>query len=127
MINPLYYMQHRMNNSSINAYWRPDAPTTNTTGIYNNPLRQSGIYQSRSFVRLQDVSLAYQLSQNVLDKLKLQSCQIYISSKNPYVWTKWQGWDPEIGGRLTAGDVPDAAVNDVPMMRNIIMGLRLSF
>src|SRR5690606_10407055 len=31
MINPLYYMQHRMNNSAINAYWRPDAPTTNTT------------------------------------------------------------------------------------------------
>lgn len=115
MINPLYYMQHRMNNSAINAYWRPDAPTTNTTGIYNNPLRQSGIYQSRSFVRLQDVSLAYQLGQNVLDKLKLQSCQVYISSKNPYVWTKWQGWDPEIG------------VSDVPMMRNIIMGLRVSF
>lgn len=115
MVNPLYYMQHRMNNSAINAYWRPDAPTTNTTGIYNNPLRQSGIYQSRSFVRLQDVSLAYSLGQNVLDKLKLQSAQVYVSSKNPYVWTNWQGWDPEIG------------VSDVPMMRNIIMGLRVSF
>ena len=115
MVNPLYYMQHRMNNSAINDYWRPDAPTTNTTGIYNNPLRQSGIYQSRSFVRLQDVSLAYQLGENVLDKLKLQSAQVYVASKNPYVWTKWQGWDPEIG------------VSDVPMMRNIIMGLRVSF
>lgn len=128
MINPLYYMQHRMNNSAINAYWRPDAPTTNTTGIYNNPLRQSGIYQSRSFVRLQDISLAYQLGQNLLDKLKLQSCQVYVSSKNPYVWTKWQGWDPETGGRVTPeGGVLDANVNDVPLMRNIIMGLRVSF
>lgn len=115
MINPLYYMQHRMNNSAINAYWRPDAPTTNTTGIYNNPLRQSGIYQSRSFVRLQDVSLAYQFGQSLLDKLKLQSLQVYVSSKNPYVWTKWQGWDPEIG------------VSDTPLMRNVIMGLRVSF
>lgn len=115
MVNPLYYMQHRMNNSAINDYWRPDAPTTNTTGIYNNPLRQSGIYQSRSFVRLQDISLAYQFNPSLLDKLKLQSCQVYIASKNPYVWTKWQGWDPEIG------------VSDTPMMRNYIMGLRLSF
>jgi len=121
MINPLYYMQHRMNNSAINAYWRPDAPTTNTTAIYNNPVVQSGIYQSRSFVRLQDVSLAYQFNQGLLDKLKLQSCQVYISSKNPYVWTKWQGWDPEIGWD------PDSDITDTPMMRNIIMGLRLSF
>ena len=114
MINPLYYMSQRTNNSAINAYWRPDAPTTNTTGIYNIPIQQSGIYQSRSFVRLQDVSISYKLSQSLLDKLKLKSCQIYMSSKNPYVWTKWQGWDPEIG------------VSDTPLMRSIIMGLRLS-
>ena len=115
LINPLYYMQHRMNNSAINRYWRPDAPTTNTTGIYNTPLRQSGIYQSRSFVRLQDVSLAYSLSPTLLKKINLQSAQIYLSSKNPYVWTAWQGWDPESG------------VSDTPVMRNIIMGLRVSF
>lgn len=115
MINPLFYFPERRNNSAINAYWRPDAPTTNTTGIYNVPLRQSGIYQSRSFVRIQDISLAYSFGKRLLDKLNMQSVQVYISSKNPYVWTEWQGWDPEIG------------VSDVPMMRNIIAGVRLSF
>lgn len=121
MINPLYYMQNRMNNSAINDYWRPDAPTTNTTGIYNVPLRQSGIYQSRSFVRLQDVSLAYNFTTSLLNKLKLETAQVYISSKNPYVWTKWQGWDPE-----TAWD-PNRNISDTPLMRNVIMGLRVSF
>lgn len=58
-INPLFYFPNRHNNSAINPYWRPDAPTTNTTGIYNNPPQESGVYQSRSFVRLQDVTLAY--------------------------------------------------------------------
>lgn len=115
MINPLFYMQERTNNSAINNYWRPDVPTTNTTGIYNLPIQQSGIYQSRSFVRLQDVSLAYKFGQRFLDKMSLKSCQIYISSKNPYVWTKWQGWDPEIG------------VSDTPLTRSVILGLRLSF
>jgi TonB-linked SusC/RagA family outer membrane protein len=113
-INPLYYFPDRHNNSAINTYWRPDAPTKNTTGIYNVPLVQSGIYQSRSFVRLQDISLAYSLGRDVLDKLKMQSAQVYVSSKNPYVWTDWQGWDPEIG------------VSDTPLMRNFIIGLRFS-
>lgn len=113
-INPLYYFPDRTNNSAINTYWRPDAPTKNTTGIYNVPPVQSGMYQSRSFVRLQDVSLSYALGKNMLNKLRMQSAQIYISSKNPYVWTDWQGWDPEIG------------VSDTPLMRNYIIGLRFS-
>lgn len=114
VINPLFYYPERMNNSAINDYWRPDAPTKNTTGIYNIPLRQSGIYQSRSFVRLQDVTLSYTLGKKMLDKLKMQSAQLYVSSKNPYVWTDWQGWDPEIG------------ISDTPLMRNFIVGLRFS-
>ncbi|MDD2475449.1 MAG: SusC/RagA family TonB-linked outer membrane protein, partial [Dysgonamonadaceae bacterium] len=113
-ITPRFYMQHRMNNSAINPYWRPEAPTTNTTGIYNNPPQQSGVYQSRSFVRLQDVTLTYRLSKNILKTLGIEGCQVYISSKNPYVWTKWQGWDPESGR------------SDTPLMKNIIAGLRLN-
>jgi TonB-linked SusC/RagA family outer membrane protein len=123
MISPLFYMQQRMNNSAINPYWRPDAPTTNTTGIYNVPLRQSGIYQSRSFVRLQDVSLTYSLGKGMLDKVKLQNAQVYVSSKNPYVWTKWQGWDPEIGWDPD----PNNNITDTPLMRNVVAGLRISF
>ena len=114
-VNPLFYFPNRHNNSAINDYWRPDAPTTNTTGIYNNPPQESGIYQSRSFVRLQDVSLAYSFDDSKLNAVGLNNLQIYISSKNPYVWTKWQGWDPESG------------LSDTPVMRNIIAGIRLSF
>lgn len=114
-INPRYYFPNRMNNSLINDYWRPDAPTSNTTGIYNEPPQQSGIYQSRSFVRLQDITLSYSFSQNLLSSIGLDNCQIYVSSKNPYVWTQWQGWDPETG------------TSDTPLMRNVIGGIKFSF
>lgn len=114
-VNPLYYFPDRHNNSAVNPYWSPLEPTTNTTGIYNVPLRQSGIYQSRSFVRIQDVSLGYSFKNELLQKLKMQSAQVYISSKNPYVWTKWQGWDPESGA------------SDNPVMRNVVLGLNVSF
>jgi len=113
-INPRYYMQQRMNNTAINSYWRPDAPTKTTTGIYNLPPRESGIYQSRSFVRLQDITLSYKLGQKIRNTYNLPDMQIYISSKNPYVWTKWQGWDPETG------------TSDSPLMRNIIAGFRIT-
>ena len=108
-------MEFRRNNSAINRYWRPDDPTTNTTGMYNVPQRESGIYQSRSFVRIQDVSIGYRFNQQLLNSLNVSGLQVYISSKNPYVWTKWQGWDPETG------------TSDTPLMRNITAGLRINF
>jgi TonB-linked SusC/RagA family outer membrane protein len=127
-INPLIYYAERQNVSAVNPYWRPDAPTTNTTGIYNNPPVWGGIYQSRSFVRLQDISLAYNFPKRLLDQLYLNSCQIYMASKNPYVWTKWQGWDPEIGTTGSGSKTGYSSTTEFPALtRNLILGIKLSF
>lgn len=127
-INPLIYYAERQNVSAVNPYWRPDAPTTNTTGIYNNPPIWSGIYQSRSFVRLQDVSLAYTFPEQLRKKLGMNFCQVYLSSKNPYVWTKWQGWDPEIGTTGTGSKTGYSSTTNFPALtRNIIMGIKFNF
>ncbi len=104
----------RINASAVRPYWTPDNGVNNATGVYNTPAQASGIYESRSFVRLQDVSLSYRFSTQLLQKLKMNDCQIFVSSKNPYVWTKWSGWDPETG------------TSNSPMMRNITAGFRIT-
>lgn len=105
----------RINASAVRPYWTPDNDVNNATGVYNTPAQASGIYESRSFVRLQDVSLAYSFSPQLLNTLKLSACQVFVSSKNPYVWTKWSGWDPETG------------TSNSPLMRNITAGFRVTF
>ncbi len=105
----------RINASSVRPYWTPENGVNNATGVYNSPAVSSGIYESRSFVRLQDVSLAYRFNQTVLSKLDIEALQVYIASKNPYVWTKWSGWDPETG------------TSNSPLMRNITAGFRVTF
>lgn len=105
---------YRTNNSAVRPYWTPDNGVDNATGIYNSPAVKSGIYQSRSFVRLQDVSLNYKIGPSLLKTLHLMECQFYIASKNPYVWTKWSNWDPESG------------ISALPIMRNITVGLRFT-
>ena len=105
----------RINASAVRPYWTPDNGVNNATGVYNSPAVSSGIYESRSFVRLQDVSLSYNFSSRLLNSLKLQSCSFYVASKNPYVWTKWSGWDPETGDK------------NEPLMRSITAGFNLTF
>jgi len=105
----------RINASAVRPYWRPDNGVDNATGVYNSPAVSSGIYESRSFVRLQDVSLTYRLGPAILNFLNVEAAQFYVASKNPYVWTKWSGWDPETG------------TSNNPLMRNITAGFRLTF
>ena len=105
---------YRINASAVRQYWTPDNGVNNSTGIYNAPPRLSGIYESRSFVRLQDIFLAYNFSPNLLKNLNIDGFQIIISGKNLYTWTKWSGWDPETG------------TSDSPLMRNINAGIRMT-
>lgn len=108
----------RMNQSGVRPYWTPENGVNNATGVYNTPAVQSGIYEDRSFVRLQDISLTYTVPTKMLKTLGgIDNLQLFVSGKNLYVWTKWSGWDPEIA----------SANANAPAMRNITIGGKLSF
>jgi len=112
---------YRLNQQYIRPYWTPDNGVTNATGIYNSQPQNSGIYQDRSFIRLQDVSFMYKLSPKMLKSIGgFDYMQIYVSAKNLYTWTKWSGWDPEIA---------DNADNRKyrPNTRNIVVGVKFAF
>jgi len=105
----------RTNLTAVRPYWTPENGVNNSAGIYYAPAVWSGVYQSRSFVRLQDISINYKFGKALLKTIGVESCQVYLAGKNVYTWTNWSGWDPETG------------VSNLPLMRNFIGGVRLTF
>jgi len=105
---------YRVNAAAVRPYWTPDNGVNNATGVYNTPAVHGGIYEDRSFVRLQDVSLSYNFSNKLLKTYKIDGCQFFVSGKNLYTWTKWSGWDPEIG------------ISNSPLLRNVTVGFKLT-
>ncbi len=102
-------------------YWTASNPiNTNPRINYRNPLGY-GFYQDRSFVRLQDVSLSYNVPEKWLNKIKISGLQVYVSGKNLHTWTKWDGWDPEFGG---GGRDPG---NNGPLLKTFVGGINVSF
>lgn len=83
-------------------YWTPANPT-GTAALWTGagPTINPGIYYSRSFVRLQDITLSYALPKSILNKARMQNLSVFVSGKNLKTWTSWQGWDPETGAGLT--------------------------
>ena len=61
------------------------------------PERADTIYESRGFVRLQDLSVAYNIPEEITKNLKIGRCKVYLSGRNLITLTKWSGWDPESG------------------------------
>ena len=112
---------YRVNQPAIRQYWTPDNGVTNATGIYNSQPQSGAIYQSRSFVRLQDISLMYKCSPDLLKSFgSFDYLQFYVSGKNLYTWTRWQGWDPEL-----ADDADNRKFR--PNTRNIVVGIKFAF
>lgn len=120
MLNPGSNFYDQMNFLDV-PYWTAANPINDYARInYRNPLGY-GFYQSRSFVRLQDVSFAYSIPETVTKKARLGSVQIYVSGKNLATWTKWKGWDPEFG----AGD--RSPRDNGPLLKTYVAGINISF
>jgi TonB-linked SusC/RagA family outer membrane protein len=102
-------------------YWTPENPDA----IYERPNINisSGIagtrYIPRSFVRLQDVSLAYNFPRELLDRANIQNLKLFVSGKNLITWTNWPGWDPETGQNINR--------TGRPVLKGYSLGLVLGF
>jgi TonB-linked SusC/RagA family outer membrane protein len=100
-------------------YWSPLNPDAKWRNLLNSAPVDYVVYDDKSFIRLQDVSLSYRMSPTLLNQLGLKGCKIYVSGKNLVTITDWIGWDPETGAGINR--------NGRPVLRGYTIGLDLSF
>lgn len=58
---------------------------------------------NKSFLRLENISVSYNLPKKIAVKLKAQDISVYATVRNVAVWTfdkEWNYWDPETGALL---------------------------
>ena len=76
-----------------------DQPRISTSSAANSNYRMSNKYvEDGSYIRLQNVSLAYNFPKKWLSKTNFfQTAKIYINLQNVYTWSEYKGYDPEVG------------------------------
>jgi hypothetical protein len=66
-----------------------------TTSDPNNNMRSSTYYvEDGSYLRVRNIQLGYRIPSNVSH---LRSARVYVSVQNAFTFTKYSGFDPEIG------------------------------
>ncbi|MEN8116399.1 MAG: SusC/RagA family TonB-linked outer membrane protein [Bacteroidota bacterium] len=77
-------------------YWMPDNQLTDFSRI-NSIRLNSGmrIYVPRDYLRLQNVSIGYNIPSDVLETIKVSRARIAFNAENLFVLTQWYDGDPE--------------------------------
>ncbi len=100
----------RYNKLASLDYWRSDNPSNTYFGVAAaNPYRSAINYQDASFLRISDITLGYSLPSNLITKFKMVNARFYAQVTNPFVFSKFTGFDPEFNSAIYQDDVPSMA------------------
>ena len=83
------------------------------------------LIQDTSWLKLRNVSLTYNLSSDILSKLKLSSASFSVSGNNFLLWTPFRGFDPE-GQQFGSGsNVYGFSGLNIPLTQSYTLGLNI--
>ncbi|MFD1628863.1 SusC/RagA family TonB-linked outer membrane protein [Pseudopedobacter beijingensis] len=80
-----------------------------------------------SYLRIQNIALSYNFSSRLLNKINIQNLKVFANIQNLYTFTKYSGYDPEIGISYSGGSQLNGVDNGrYPTPRMYTIGLNLS-
>ncbi len=109
--------------------WTPqnpdsDIPSDRIDGFHNNIRARSDYWlEDGSYLRVRNISIGYTFA--VASKIGIEKARIYVSSLNPFTFTNYTGYDPEVGGDGLFLRGVDRG--NYPVARQITGGVQLSF
>jgi len=98
-------------------------PRISTSDDNRNFTRMSNFYlQDGDYFRIKIIQLGYSLPSDIIKTVGLSKTRLYITTENLFTFTKYTGFDPEIGG-----DVSGIDRGYYPQAKSFMLGLNLSF
>lgn len=121
-------------NQTVNQLdaWTPQNTNTKVPQarlFFNNGAQASSRFiEDGSFVRLRNVTLAYNLPKSLVNKVKLSNVRLYITGQNLLTFTKYSGWDPEVNADDIVSNIAlGYDFYTTPQAKTIMGGLNISF
>lgn len=83
--------------------------------------------ENGSYLRVRNMTLGYRLGEQALRKVFLKSARLYVTAQNPFLITKYSGYNPE--ANIQGGDptTPGVDQGTYPAARTFIFGINFGF
>jgi hypothetical protein len=73
-------------------------------------------YENASFLKIKEITLAYNLPQNIIRKVGMGNVRVYASLQNYLTFSNLDNYDPERGGDISN-----------PLAKQMVFGLNVEF
>ena len=80
-----------------------------------------------SFFRLKNVTISYQLPQNLLKKAKIEGVRVFASADNIWTASKFSGMDPEVTLERSAWQLAGTYSTNYPVPMSVVGGIEITF
>ena len=115
----------------VNAWGEPGQITTEHKVMTNTDSRDnqfsSKYVEDGSYLRLNNMTMGYNLPKSVAQIIRVSDCRFYISAQNLLTITRYSGYDPEVNAK--PGDIQTQGVDFgmVPQVSTYMVGVNLKF
>lgn len=109
LINPVYQTQtHYGSWPLVNAGGNDGlGPAASYFGYNNNDNKYNAKQVvDGSFWKVQHISLGYNFARQIIEKIGCSKLRLYVNITNPFVWSKYKGFDPEWAAAANKNDGP---------------------
>lgn len=112
--------------------WTPDNPSNEfPRSLANRTIDvatfSSAIVEDASYVRLKNVTLAYDLPLSLIEKARVKKLRVYVSATNLVTLTDYTGFDPEGSSYGTSTSLPGVDQGRYPLAKTYLVGLNIGF
>lgn len=90
----------------------------------NNNRASTNMVSSGDFLKLRQLSLGYSLPKNLSSKIGFKYMRFYASANNLLTFSKYHGFDPEVGGDNLNRGIDNLTY---PNSRSMVLGLKMGF
>ncbi len=105
-------------NTTKKNWWTEDNPTNDFYMNHEDASRMGGgsatYYEDASFIRIKDITLAYNLPGQLLQKVGMKKVQVYFTGRNLFTITDYNGMDPELDEQRS-----------IPLQKEYVFGLNI--
>jgi hypothetical protein len=92
----------------------------------NNRMSERWI-EDGTYLRVQNLSVGYRVPQKYLEKVNLSTLKVYVNAQNLYTFTKYSGYDPEIGAFNQSSLLQNIDRGRYPSPLSVTFGVNIGF
>ncbi|WP_146896035.1 SusC/RagA family TonB-linked outer membrane protein [Adhaeribacter aerolatus] len=114
--------------NNLSVYLDENAPRP-VWGVGSSTHTRASSWQieDASFIRMREIILGYSLPNTLTSKLRINRVRIYASLLNPFTWTKYSGYNPEVSSNFGSALTPGEEFGNYPVSKTSTVGINISF